>query len=222
MGINDLKSSVEVPKYLEGRPRFGGYIVPYFVCWYLGREPVHERTPGAVPSFQTVDAVRAIHCRRQRLCWICGKQIGTYKWFVFGPAGVVAQQSVEPPSHMDCAHYAVQVCPFMLNPNKHIRVNRPLRESEQVTPDLSTHNPGVSVLWVTKTFLPVPIDPKNGVYRYDVGEPEMIEYWREGRKATRAEIKAAFNLSLAQNNLDPRDIEIAWRIEKAMRFAPEE
>ena len=218
-----MGKNIEVPKTMQARPTYGGYIVPYFVAWYLDNKPCHEKMPGAIPSFVTIDVIRATHCRTQGLCWCCGKMLGAHKWFVFGPASAVAQQSVEPPSHMDCAQYAVQVCPFILNPDRQMRAPKlPLKERQEVNPGVATYNPGISVLWATKSYHVVAVSKNKGIYWFEPGEPEVIEFWREGRKATRPEIDAAFDLSLKANSIDPHDREVAWRIEKVMRFAPEE
>lgn len=217
------KRKIEVPDQLKARPVYGGYITPYFVAWYLDGKQVHEKTAGAVPSFVTIDVTRATHCRTQGLCWCCGKMMGAHKWFVFGPGSAVAQQSVEPPSHRDCAQYAVQVCPFMLDPDRAMRAPKaPLKEGQVIDLEMSTHNPGVSVLWATKRYEVVAVNKSHGTYVFEPGEPELIEFWREGRKATRAEIKAAIDHSLKLNGYKATDREVAWRVDKVMRFAPED
>ncbi len=216
-------TNVEVPKQMQGRPKYGGYIVPYFVAWYLDDKPVNEKVPGAVPSFVTIDIQRATFCRTNNLCWCCGKQLGAHKWFVFGPASAIAQTSVEPPSHAECAHYAVQVCPFILDPDRNMRgPTVPTKLGQAVNPGVSVHNPGVSVLWATKKFEAFKVGRERGVYWYAVGEPEVVEFWRKGKKATRAEVVEAVDASLKVNGYDKADREVAWRIEKVMRFAPEE
>jgi hypothetical protein len=215
------KAEIPVPKELQGRPVHGGYVTPYFVAWYREGKMVHEKTPGAIPHFPTVDVIRATHCRKQNLCWCCGKQLGTFKWFVFGPASAVVRQSVEPPSHRDCAHYAAQVCPFIVNPNRTAGA-KPVRPGTVVNPGVSAHHPGVCVLWATRTWTLLNVEPKHGIYWFQPGEPETVEFWREGRKATRQEIQEAFDRSLKMNNIDPKDREYAWRVEFLMRFAPEE
>jgi hypothetical protein len=59
------------------------------------------------------------------------------------------------------------------------------------------HNPGVSLIWITKSFkLTRPrIGNTNGML-FALGEPERIEFWKEGRTATRAEIDESLELGL--------------------------
>jgi hypothetical protein len=50
-------------------------------------------------------------------------------------------------------------------------------------------NPGVSLLWITRSYKVWHPDgkPSNGILM-TVGEPEMVEWWAEGRNATREEV----------------------------------
>lgn len=212
---------MELPKHLRTRPSYGGFIVPYFVAWFVGDEQVDERTPGAKPDFKVTDIRRAGICRQRNVCWICGKQLGSYKWFVFGPGSALGRTSVEPPSHRDCAHYAVQTCPYMLTPGKPMQPIRKLRPSEFAY-DLNDEHPDVAVLWATKTYGLQPIDPSRGLFHYTPGEPDVVEFWQAGRKATRAEIVAAIDKALVRNNVDRNNRDMAWRIEHLLRYAPAE
>jgi hypothetical protein len=45
-------------------------------------------------------------------------------------------------------------------------------------------NPGVTLLWRSRTWSPFRVD--NGVL-FDVSEPTSVEWWKEGRPATREE-----------------------------------
>lgn len=214
---------IEIPKHLRTRPVHGGYVVPYFVAWYVGKEMVDERTPGAKPDFRVTDMRRAVICRQRNMCWICGKQLGSFKWFAFGPSSAVGRISVEPPSHKDCAQYAVRVCPYMLTPGKEMRPVKDLRPSEFTYEDVELHHPGVIVLWATKTSTIQPVDPSRGIYYIVPGEPDVVEFWQAGRKATRAEIKAGIDLVFKNNpQADRNDRDVAWRVEHLMRYAPPE
>jgi hypothetical protein len=105
--------------------------------------------------------------------------------------------SSEPPSHRDCAEFAVRACPFLTQ-----------REEERRTiglPDEITkapgfglpHNPGVALRWITKRYRPWQV-PEEAIReagaqpgaRFEMGEPLVIECYREGRDATMAEIAA--------------------------------
>lgn len=210
---------MELPKYMRTRPTYGGFVVPYFVAWFIGQEQTDERTPEAKPDFRVTDMRRANICRQRNMCWICGKQLGTFKWFVFGPASALGRVSTEPPSHRDCAHYAVQTCPYLLH------AGRSLAPLTNVPPDthvfdIEPEHPGVSVLWAAKGYDLEPVDPSRGIFYFTPHEPDVVEFWYEGRRATREEITSAIDKAVGNNNLSRDDRDIAWRIEHLMRYAP--
>jgi hypothetical protein len=101
--------------------------------------------------------------------------------------------SVENPAHLDCAEFAVRACPFLSNPNARRNTAAALGDGKDVPGIMLQHNPGVNLLWTTKTFRPIR-DP-NGVL-FSLGEPTSVSWWHRGRKATRAEIDAAIAIGL--------------------------
>lgn len=212
-----------VPTYLRNRPVWNGYVVPYFVTWFKGDQIVDERTPGAKPDFRVVDMRRAGICRQRNMCWICGKQLGAYKWFVFGPSSAIARKSAEPPSHRECAHYAVQTCPYMLTPGKAMIPPAKLRPDEYVFTELDDQHPNVCVLWACRTYEPIMADPSRGSFYYVPGDPDIVEFWQAGHKATRKEIEAAVEQVFVNHpHVDRKSRDVAWRVERLMRYAPPE
>jgi hypothetical protein len=104
--------------------------------------------------------------------------------------------SSEPPSHIECARYSVLVCPFLTNPKKRRREgNKP--DHVEAAGVMLDRNPGVSLLWSSKSWKPfrVPEEHGGGVL-FDVGTPTSVEWWAEGRKATRDEIMASIDSGL--------------------------
>jgi hypothetical protein len=211
----------ELPKHLRTRPSYGGFIVPYFVAWFVDDQQVDERAPGAKPDFKVTDIRRLNICRQRNVCWICGKQLGSYKWFIFGPSSALGRISVEPPSHRDCAHYAVQTCPYMLTPGRPMQLIKKLRPHEHLY-DIDEQHPDVAVLWATKDYGLKAVDPSRGVFYFIPSEPDIVEFWQAGRKATREEVVRAIDKAIVSNNVDRNDRDIAWRIEHLMRYAPTE
>jgi hypothetical protein len=101
--------------------------------------------------------------------------------------------SSEPPSHRECAEYAVKACPFLSKPRA--------RRNEEGLPNLEDHaagnpiphNPEATLIWLTRDYKPVRVP--NGVL-FEIGEPTETLWFKEGRKATRAEIDASINKGL--------------------------
>jgi len=96
------RPEIPVPPAMQHLPMTPiGYHKPWFVKGKDLREP---------------DQKKFIESMTRRRCWIYG---GTNKKdyvFVTDPISARGQYSLEPPCHVDCALYSIQVCPFLLLP----------------------------------------------------------------------------------------------------------
>lgn len=162
-----------------------GFPVPFFVDWIEVGDGVKE------PDHRMVRRSAATEALSFNKCWICGQQLGQYKVFPIGPMCAINKISAEPPSHLDCAVFAVKACPFMANPSAK-RNERGLTGEEQCASGgtMIRRNPGVMALWVTKSFRGERLS--NGLV-FRMGPPERIEWWKEGRAATRDEVVEAID-----------------------------
>lgn len=151
-----------------------GFPVPWFVAWIDGQ-----------PDFRVIEDGKITAALRQERCWLCGQKLGAYKAFVIGPMCAINRVSSEPPCHLDCAEFAAQACPFLTQP-KMRRNTKGLPEFAQSAPGIPLdRNPGVALIWSTKSFRPTRVD--HGLL-FDVGEPERVLWYAEGRAATRDEV----------------------------------
>ncbi len=163
--------SIPPPARMASLPRDSrGYVVPYFVGYVDGK-----------PDFRCADHQKLVTCVRGRKCWLCGQGLQRRMTFVLGPMCGLNRTSSEPPSHHDCAQYAVRVCPFLTEPRAH-RIEHGLPANSQEAPGVMLkRNPGVTLLWVTETYRT--FDAGNGVL-IRIGDPLAVEFWAEGRRAT--------------------------------------
>lgn len=163
-----------------------GYPVPFFVAWVDGK-----------PDFRIVDSAKMHDCIRFGLCWLCGQSIGTWKTYVIGPMCAVNRVSSEPPSHTACAEFAVRACPFLTRPQVHRREGHKPEGLVEPAGIGVTRNPGVALLWTNRRplhFVGVPKGLAGATnFLFDVGAPERIAWYAEGREATPEEIWASFN-----------------------------
>jgi hypothetical protein len=169
---------------------------------YMAKLPLDHRgfpVPWFVPkidgewNFQVIRPERVEQAVRQNRCWICGGKLHKNLAFVVGAMCVVNRTTSEPPSHCECAEFAVRACPFLVRPKmRRAPHGEILKES---TPGiLLERNPGVAVLWVTRKFLP---RPSNGGLLFTIQEPTVrISCWAEGRPATYEEIEHSFSTGL--------------------------
>lgn len=220
-----MKDAMKFPKpaYLDRRPIVNGYVVPWFVAWYdENGKQCNENTPGAKPSFPTIDFLKIRHAWRRNLCWICGNPMGSNKAFVLGPSSAIMGMSTEPPSHLACAGYAVVTCPFITDPNhRYAGDKRPLKPSEHVIDMMSDRNPGLAVIWVTKTF-EIDTTTRHPMFRI-TGQPVGIQFWKEKRRATYKEVADAMQVAIHHEGRMVKDTqhtrEMAFSVYKLMKWA---
>jgi hypothetical protein len=175
------------------------------------------------PEYRIADGDAWMACVQEERCWICGGKLGNYRAFVIGPMCSINRVSADPPGHRECMEYAVQVCPFMLNPKFERReANRPPEYGKtEIAGFAITRNPGVMLLWVArKDEYKLIGDGRGGVLFRLTGEPSYIAWYAEGRTATRAEIdqsiKTGFPILFEQAR-DEGDLAIAQLLKDRLR-----
>jgi len=165
-----------------------GYPVPWFVEWIDGK-----------PEFRVMSAAKRVRAVKQRLCWLCGEPLGRFVTFVAGPMCGVNRTSAEPPCHHDCATYAAIACPFMTLP-KAQRREANLPEGGRTEMGAIPRNPGVAMLWTCEdTGMAKGVQPfrtPDGGWLIRMGEPHKIEWYAEGRPATREEVEESVTSGL--------------------------
>lgn len=172
----------ELPKRMLGLPLdHRGYPVPWFVDCSTGK-----------PDFRVIRPSGTAIAHNKRLCWLCGQPRGVYQAFVLGPMCGINRTTAEPPSHRECAEYAVRACPFLTRPLAS-RNERGLEEHKEPAGVMIKRNPGVAMLWITKSYRPFRVD--NGAL-FRIGEPELVEFYAHGRKATREEIERSVSTGI--------------------------
>lgn len=192
-----------------------GFPVPWFVSRING-----------VWDFRQIEPGKVALAHSRKICWLCGEPLGRFLCFVIGPMCSINRISSEPPSHRDCAEYAVRACPFLSKPN--MRRNEkglagPLADHAPGTP--ITHNPGASLIWVTKSYQIMRVP--NGAL-FEIGEPLETLWFKEGRAATRAEVIEAIDKGLPflhaaaakEPDKDEAAKELQAMIDRAMSLLP--
>lgn len=156
-----------------------GFPVPYFVQWFDGK-----------PDHRVRAREQYVRCVRQCLCWVCGEPLALReRTFLIGPMCVINTVAAEPPMHEACARWAVQGCPFLSNPDQRRREHH-LPAGASISEAGTVRNPGVIALWMTPMY--APIAGPHGEPLLQIGEPTLVQWYTEGRFATRTEVEAAF------------------------------
>jgi hypothetical protein len=194
--LNKSIAHIPLPSNMRHLPVSSrGYVVPFFVAWHVNGK---ESRPGhGLPDFRMFGTQNGVPktdwCHSHNRCWLCGGLLGRYRAFVIGSMCAVNRISAEPPSHLGCANYAAEACPFLANPR--------MRRNEKDMPEVADQagipimrNPGVCLVWTTRDYRKM--DDGKGKTLFHVGEPMQTNWWAEGRKATRAEVVASIESGL--------------------------
>lgn len=155
-----------------------GFPVPWFVHWENDK-----------PDFRVISPGKLAMAYKFGRCWICGGSMGVHRVCVIGPMCVVNRVTSEPPSHRACAEFAARACPFLTKPRMR-RNEKDLPEPRHVAGMHIDRNPGCVALYETKSVKPF---KAGDGYLFQLGEPDRIDWWAEGRRATRAEILASID-----------------------------
>lgn len=181
-----------------------GYPVPWFVDWIDGK-----------PEFRCMDGAKWVRAVHEKLCWVCGQRLGRYMTFVAGPMCGINRTSSEPPCHLECAEWSARNCPFLNNPDQIRREGDSVAAEGKVVGGFAIkRNPGVSMLWTCKDYL-VYADRQGGKL-IQMGEPDHVEWWARGRRATREEVMASVDSGL------PNLIALAQQQEGALKYLDEQ
>lgn len=148
------------------------------------------------PHFTVNLEGKRVKCLMDDLCSICGKSLLRGRWFVGGPASAFHPQGAynDPPMHDECAHYALQVCPWLAAPNYARRIDNKTLKPDDLN-RLNLHDPTM-----------IPNRPKVFVALMAVGQmifadamvPSVrpkkpfrkVEYWVAGKQVDWAEGEA--------------------------------
>src|ERR1044071_6366513 len=169
-------ADVEMPARMRALPvDHRGYPVPFFVGWVDG-----------APDHRTADPDKMKRCVEEGRCWLCGDKLGRYLACCIGPMCAVNRNTSEPPSHKECALYAVRTCPFLTRPYARRRAAGLPEAVVDAAGIPLDRNPGVALVWVTRRVQPYRA-PDGGIL-FEVGDPVETLWFCEGRSATREEV----------------------------------
>jgi|HubBroStandDraft_5_1064220.scaffolds.fasta_scaffold20352_1 hypothetical protein len=189
-----------------------GFPVPWFVHWQDDK-----------PDFRVISPGKLGMAYRNGRCWICGGQMGAHRIYVIGPMCVINRVTSEPASHRDCAEFAARACPFLTKPRMR-RNEKDLPEGRSIAGVHLDRNPGCVALYETKSVSPF---KAGDGYLFRLGDPDRIDWWAEGRQATREEVLASIDsgypilLDTATKHDGPDGVKELTRMrDAAMRYLP--
>jgi hypothetical protein len=173
--LSDLNESIRkipLPQNMQDRPvSRQGYPVPFFAGKVNGEWDFRVTHPGTT-----------VRCLKEKLCWVCGKSMGSKLAFVVGPMCVITRTSAEPPSHYTCGVYSAIACPFLASPRMK-RNTVELPEDHQPPPGTAImRNPGCAAVLVTNSYKP--FNDGDGGLLIEMGKPEAVLWFARKGNAT--------------------------------------
>jgi hypothetical protein len=190
-----------------------GFPVPWFVGWIDGKPDFRCIGPGKIQQ--------AIYRGR---CWVCGGLLGRMRAFVIGPMCAINRVSSEPPSHPACAKWSAKNCPFLTRPAMR-RNEKNLPEHNEPPGIMLTRNPGVALVWWTLRY---EVERHEAGVLCRIGKPERVEWYAQGREATRLEVLRSIESGLpllreAATKDGPEAVrQLALQTLEAMKLIPKE
>jgi hypothetical protein len=161
-----------------------GYPVPWFVAIVDGK-----------PDLRIADGRKLLKAVQKKLCWVCGQPLSPSGFtFVVGPMCAVNRISSEPPSHVKCAEWSAEACPFLIQREKRRRYNDLPEGGIKPPGTMIERQPGVALLWTCHNYKYEIV--RTGGRLFHMGDPDSLRWMREGREATREEILESINTGL--------------------------
>lgn len=156
------------PERIARLPHHGRFPVPATVPW-------DDR---GVPDFTAVDDDAYLRVVKERLCGICGEPLDYWMAFVGGPLCMAVHCFTDPAMHIECAEYAVRVCPYLAM-RMDGYVSRPHRAGSRndAAPGLARDRPDRFGLLVTRGFK---ITNERGVAVLKANTPTRIDWYANG------------------------------------------
>lgn len=174
--LNAAIRNIPIPRRMTKLPiNDKGFPIPWFV-----------HNENGISDFRVIGRGKIEDAVKWKKCWLCGEKLGINMVFTIGPMCSINRVSAEPPSHLDCAQYAVRACPFLNNPR--MRRNEKNMEGKNPGGIMLERNPEATALWVTHHYERFKV--QNG-WLIHLGDPEYVLWYKEGRTATRPEVQAA-------------------------------
>lgn len=96
-------AQIPQPERLQRRPQHHGMPIPY----------TSLMLPDGTPDFRVTDYQAWVDVVTNRKCALCGESADLLLWFIGGAKCAEYRCFFDPAMHIDCALYAIEVCPFL-------------------------------------------------------------------------------------------------------------
>lgn len=172
---------IAIPKRMRTLPcEERGYPVPFIVMI----------DKSGKPQFTINDHDKVKTCINRKLCSICGKRHDPLMWFVGGSRCFLHPHGafIDPPLHLECAEYALRVCPFLAAPRYAKRIddakladkNRPDGVALVRVEYMNPMQPEIFGLGASPSLRVIHRGP--GDFVLFVDDWRYVEWWKNGQR----------------------------------------
>ena len=175
--------AIPLPREMAKLPRDArGYPIPFLVLIDKSGQP----------QFTINDHKKAILCRKEGRCAICGRRFTNHPvsfhremWFVGGSRCFLHAHGafIDPPMHYECAAYALRVCPFLAARRYTVRIDDAKLDPANMPDDMAlVRREGMAPALPERFGLGLcyryNYRPHEGIYT--VPEWAYVEWWKDG------------------------------------------
>lgn len=157
------------PVALQARPHHGGFPVPFVTALIDGR-----------PDFKVHDEYKRIRVGVEKLCQLCGHPLEGDIAFIGSPRSVERRIFGEPPAHLLCLEYALEVCPFLAGRNWAEGWRGQAREAGMTVLEPPEPPEKMGVL-VTDRFWLIRDDEEASAFKFEAAPATREIVWRRDR-----------------------------------------
>lgn len=150
------------------------------------------RTPDGKAIFTANDVRRQYEVALHDLCEICGRILHYERWFIGGPLSAFHEQGsyIDAPMHEECAHYSLNVCPWLAAPNygksiAQLQVDR-IPDAVSVDHTMSGQEDKRPALFVAVACKGQDLSISDAIYFRPHRPYAKIEYWQHGKQLSDA------------------------------------
>lgn len=143
-----LPTEQTIPAYLRQRPRWRGFPIPFTTL---------IRDDGT-PDFKVTDQRAWAFAVSRGACGLCGEPLVYWQAFIGGGRCKESRLFFDPAMHIECAQYAIRVCPFLVGKSDYSGAPPPA--GVVVDEHCSAQRPPDMYLFKTRGYRLVKIDGK--------------------------------------------------------------
>jgi hypothetical protein len=154
---------------------------PIFYC-------VIPEKPETPVDFRVLNPHKRFKCGKLELCGLCGEPLGYRKAFLGGPMCVADRAFGDAAMHLDCAEYAVQVCPFLATDLQYVDHDRMAAAAKKkgstldIDPLTTLAKPKYVVLYEARGFDMLVLSARRGIVSFRPAPATKVTYFYRGQR----------------------------------------